>query len=43
MIIRRKRKGIIYIYERTIVDGKRHEKVIGKLDKDGNIIVIAFG
>ena len=38
MKFRRKRKGIIYIYERTTVDGKRHEKVIGKVDKDGNEI-----
>lgn len=34
MVIKRKVKGITYIYERTTVDGKRHEKVIGKVDKD---------
>ena len=39
MIFRRVRKGITYIYERTKgEDGKRHEKVIGKVDKDGNEI-----
>ena len=38
MIFKRKRKGITYIYERTTVDGKRHEKVIGKVDKDGKEI-----
>lgn len=38
MIIHRVRKGITYIYERTYKDGKRHEKVIGKVDKNGNEI-----
>ena len=39
LIIKRKVKGITYIYERTIdSEGKRHEKVIGKVDKDGNEI-----
>ena len=36
MIFKKKVKGIIYIVERTTTDGKRHEKVIGKVDKDGN-------
>lgn len=41
MIFKRKRKGITYIYERTTVDGKRHEKVIGKVDENGNEIYYA--
>ena len=39
VIRKRKIKGIIYIIERTTdTKGKRHEKVIGKIDKDGNEI-----
>lgn len=39
MIFHRIRKGITYIYERTTdSEGKRHEKVIGKVDNDGNEI-----
>ena len=38
MIFKRVRKGITYIYERTTVDGKRHEKVIGKVDENGKEI-----
>ncbi|MBR1438747.1 MAG: hypothetical protein IJ587_09450 [Synergistaceae bacterium] len=41
MIIKRKKKGITYIYERTTVDGKRHEKAIGKVDENGNEIYYA--
>mgnify|MGYP007069897315 CR=1 FL=1 len=42
MIIHRIKKGITYIYERTIdSEGKRHEKAIGKVDGNGNEIYYA--
>ena len=41
MIFRRVRKGITYIYERVSTEGKRHEKVIGKVDENGNEIYYA--
>ena len=41
MRIKRKIKGITYIYERTTIDGKRHEKAIGKVDGNGNEIYYA--